>query len=103
MLSWYLQLVRILFWAIELVRIDIFHETLLMLQYQNNPCIGHLEVPLHIFAYLRSHIIMGRIGYDHMGPNVDFWCSIIIWIGQNFMGTLRKNYLKRKRRHGVGL
>ena len=41
-LSLYLQLVGVLRWAIELGRIDIFHETLLMSQYQDNRRIGHL-------------------------------------------------------------
>ena len=37
LLSQYLHLVGILSWAIELGRIDTFHETLLMLQYNDNP------------------------------------------------------------------
>ena len=71
MLFRYLQLVGILRWAIEIRRIDIFHETSLMFQYQANPWIGRLEVLYHIFAYLKSHMKMGRIGYDPMGTNVD--------------------------------
>ena len=42
-----------------------------MLQYQDIPQIGHLEILYHIFAYLKRHMKMGRIGYDLMGPNVD--------------------------------
>ena len=42
LLSLYLQLLGILRWDIELGRIDIFHETLLMPQYQANPLIGYL-------------------------------------------------------------
>ena len=71
MLSCYLQLVRILRWTIELGRIDILYDTLLMLQYQANPWIGHLEVLYHIFAYLKSHTKMGCISYNLMGSNVD--------------------------------
>ena len=70
MLSWYLQLVGIFRWDIELGSIDIFHENSLMLQYQAYPRIGHLEVIYHIFAYLKSHSNMGRIGYYLMVPNV---------------------------------
>ena len=71
LLSLYLQLVGILRWDIELGRIDIFHETLLMPQYQANPLIGHLEVKYLIFDNLKSHMKMGRIGYDMLCPNVD--------------------------------
>ena len=67
----YLQLVGILRWDIELGRIVIFHETLLMPQYQANPRIRHLEVLYVIFAYLKSRMKMGCMSYDIMGPNVD--------------------------------
>ena len=43
----------------------------MMSQYQGNPWIGHFEVIYHIFSYLNSHINMGCMGYDPMGPNVD--------------------------------
>ena len=72
MLSWYFHLVGILCWAIYLGSVYIFHETLLMSQYQANPWIVHLKVIYHIFSYLKSHIKMGRIGYDPMGPNICF-------------------------------
>ena len=63
-LYYYLHLVGILRWYIELGRIDIFHETLLMPQYQANTLIGHIEVKYLIFDNLKSHMNMGRIGYD---------------------------------------
>ena len=72
LLSCYLQLVGILRWDIELGIIDIFHETSLMSQYQDNPRISHLEVLYNTFAYLMSHMKTGRIGYYPMGMNVDF-------------------------------
>ena len=72
-MSWYFQLVGILRWAIELGRIDIFYETSLMPQYQDNPWIGHLEVLYHIFAYLNINMKMASIIYDTMGPNVDLF------------------------------
>ena len=61
----------ILHWANEVGMIYTFHETSLILQYQANPRIVHLEVLYHIFAYLKSHMRMGSINYDQMGPNVD--------------------------------
>ena len=71
LLYWYLPLVGILRWAIELGGIDNFHEILLMSQYQANNWIDHLEVLYHIFDYLKSHTKMGRIGYYTIGMNVE--------------------------------
>ena len=71
LLSLYLQLVGILLWDIELGRIDIFHETLLMPQYQAYHLIGHIEIIYIISAYLKTHMKMERIVSDLMGPNVD--------------------------------
>ena len=71
MLYWYLQLVGIFRWVVDIGRIRIFHDTSLMLQYQANTFIGYIEVIYHIFAYLKIHMNMGNIGYDLMGPNVD--------------------------------
>jgi hypothetical protein len=57
--SRYLQLIGIARWAIELGRIDIFHEVSLLSQYQANPRVGHLEVMYHVFAYLKNRLDMG--------------------------------------------
>ena len=74
-----------------------------MLQYQAYPCIGHLEVLYHIFAYLKIHMMMGRVGYDPMGPNVDFsvFNDNVDWTV--FTGPLRKNYCQRCCIHVVWL
>ena len=72
LLFWYFQLVGTLCWAIEIGRIDIFHETLLLLQHNDNTRVDCLEALYHIFAYLKIHIKMGCIGYDQMDPNIDF-------------------------------
>jgi hypothetical protein len=71
LLSRYLQLIGICRWAIELGRIDIGHEISLLSQYQANPRIGHLEVLYHVFAYLKSHLDMGRIAYDSLTPEIN--------------------------------
>ena len=71
LLSRYLQLVGIFCWAIDLVKVNTFHKTFLLLQYQDNPRVGHLEALYYIFASLRIHIKMRRIGYDPMDPNFD--------------------------------
>jgi hypothetical protein len=57
--SRYLQLIGIARWAIELGRINIFHEVSLLSQYQVNPRVGHLEVMYHVFEYLKNHLDMG--------------------------------------------
>jgi hypothetical protein len=69
--SCYLQLIGIARWAIELGRIDIFHEVSLLSQYQVNPRVGHLGVMYHVFAYLKNHLDMRRIAYDSLMPMVN--------------------------------
>jgi hypothetical protein len=66
-----LQLIGILRWAVELGRIDIFHEVSIMSQYQASPRRGHLEGLYHMFAYLKNHKDMGKIAYDPTTPIVD--------------------------------
>ena len=69
--SRYLQLIGILRWAVELGRIDMFHEVSIMSQYQASPRIGHLEGLYHVFAYLKNHLDWGRIAYDPVLPPID--------------------------------
>ena len=73
MMSRFLQLIGILRWAVELGRIDIFHEVSILSQHQALPREGHLEAVYHIFAYLKNkdHRKYGRIGYDPSDPIVD--------------------------------
>ena len=71
LLSRYLQLIGICRWAIELGRIDIFLEVSTLSQYQANPREGHLEALYHVFAYLKKHPDIGRIGYDPKQPLID--------------------------------
>ena len=37
----------------------------------SKPRIGHLEALYHIFAYLKSHMDMGRLGYDPVCLKID--------------------------------
>jgi hypothetical protein len=71
LLSRYLQLIGISRWAIELGRIDIFHEISVLSQYQANSRVGHLETLYHVFAYLKHHLDMGRTAYDSITPTID--------------------------------
>jgi hypothetical protein len=52
--SRYMQLIRIVMWAVELRQVDIFNEVSILSQYQVSPCVGHLKVGYHIFLYIKK-------------------------------------------------
>ena len=56
--SFYLQLIGMARWMIELGRLDINMEIALLSRYMAAPRIGHLTQLLHIFQYLHSHRCM---------------------------------------------
>ena len=53
-LTYFQELIGMLRWAIELGRVDIYHEVSILSQFQASPREGHLEEALHIFAYLKK-------------------------------------------------
>ena len=53
--SYYMSLIGILRWAVELGCLDIFIDVSLLSSYMCQPRVGHLEQVLHIFAYLKHH------------------------------------------------
>ena len=55
MASYYMSLVGILRWMVELGRVEIFLEVSMMPSHMALPREGHLEQPFCIFLYLRSH------------------------------------------------
>ena len=67
----YQQLIGICRWAVELGRIDIFHEVSLLSQYQSSPRVGHLDALYGIFAYLKNHDNLGRLAFDPETPKID--------------------------------
>ena len=70
--SRFMQLVGILRWAVELGRLDIFHELSQLSQHQALPREGHLEAIYHIFAYLRnSGGRKRRVVFDPYAPELD--------------------------------
>ena len=71
--SRYQQLIGILRWAVELGRVDIYLEVLLLSQFLANPRVGHLEVVYHIFAFLKSHPKLKMV-FDPMNVNLDESC-----------------------------
>ena len=69
--SWFLQLIGILRWAVELGRLDIFVEVAHLSQHQALLRQGHLEVLYHIFAFLKKHENGARIVFDPKTPEID--------------------------------
>ena len=53
--SYYMSLIGVLRWMVELGRVDICVEVSLMASHMTLPREGHLEKLLHIFAYLKIH------------------------------------------------
>ena len=70
MISRYLQLIGILCWAVEIVRIDIFTEVAIMSQHSAPPRLGHLEYLYHIFGYLKKHEMSQTI-FDPKKTRID--------------------------------
>jgi hypothetical protein len=68
--SQYMQLIGILQWAVELGRIDIAYDLVIMLQYSASPREGHLEAVYHIFLYLSKHA-KSRLVFDDATPMAD--------------------------------
>jgi hypothetical protein len=52
---YYMELIGILCWAIELGRIDIMIDISLLSSYCMQPCMGHLDQVFHIFGYLKRN------------------------------------------------
>lgn len=69
--SYYMSLIGILRWAVELGRIDIYVDVALLSSHLCQPRVGHLEQVFHIFAYLKHHE-NSNIVFD---PNCVAWES----------------------------
>ncbi len=65
--SQYLQVIRVLCWAMELGRIDIYTEVAMLMQQLVVPWVGHLKVVYHVLAYLDKHN-KSRIIFDPTDP-----------------------------------
>jgi hypothetical protein len=53
--SYFMSLIGILRWAVELGRIDIFIDVALLSSHMAQPRVGHMNEVLHIFSYLKCH------------------------------------------------
>ena len=64
-----MQLVGVLFWEIELGRIDIHTEVAILSHYSALPLEGHLDALYRIFAYMRNKL-KSCIAFDPDEPEV---------------------------------
>jgi hypothetical protein len=92
--SYYMSLIGILHWAIELGRIDIYIDVTLLSSFLAQPEVGHMNEVLHIFSYLKCHenskLVLTRtlkFGMKH---------SLSSMTGKNFMVmSLRQSHPTR--------
>ena len=61
--NYYMSVIGILVWAVELGRIDIATETSMMSAFRAAPRQGHMDAVMHMFGYLKSHD-RSRIAFD---------------------------------------
>jgi len=69
--NYYMSLIGILRWAVELGREDIYIDVCLLSSYMCQLRIGHLEQVMHIFAYLKHHKNSNMV----FNPNYITWES----------------------------
>ena len=94
LLSCYLQLIGILLWVMELGRINIFTEVVVMAQYSASPKLRHLEGLYHMFECLWNHE-MYRVVFDPFQTNVGniaFESSMMDW--RSFLWEYQIHWLK---------
>jgi hypothetical protein len=68
--SYYMSLMGVLRWAIELGRLDIMVEVGLLARFQACPREGHLEQVFHVFAYLKKYNRSSLV-FDWTYPELD--------------------------------
>ena len=68
--SWYMSLIGVLRWIVELGRVDICLECSLMSSCLALPRVGNLEQVLHIFGYLKKHH-NAELVFDATYPDID--------------------------------
>jgi len=68
--SYYMSLIGVLRWIVELGRVDICLECSIMSSFLALPRIGHLEQVLHIFGYLKKHH-NAELVFDATYPEID--------------------------------
>ena len=69
-LHYYQELIGILRWIVELGRVNILLETLLISAHLALPRIGHLEQVIHMFGYIKLHP-KRKIEFVAAHPSID--------------------------------
>jgi hypothetical protein len=67
---YYMSLIGVLRWIVELGRVDICLETLTMWSFMAMPRAGHLIQVLHMFAYLKKYHNLEMV-FDPSIPTID--------------------------------
>ena len=86
-------MIGILCWVLELGRIDIITEALILLSHNCSPYSSHLEVAYQIFEYFSHHNNGAQIVFDSTLVKIeeDHFHQTI---GKKYTGTLRKKFPK---------
>ena len=87
----YQQMISILWWLIELGRINIITEVSFLSSFNVNPRERHLEAAYRVFEYLYSHKNGGRVVSDGRLPKVKEE-PLRKLIGSIFTGTWQRTY-----------
>ena len=66
----YHEIIGQLRWAVDIGRLDILLETLLLSSYLAVPRVGHLEKALHVFGYSKVHR-KRKLGFDSAHPTIN--------------------------------
>ena len=68
--QYYMELIGLLRWAVEIGRVDILYETSIMSTHLALPRVGHLEQLFHVFGYLKENPKQ-KIAFDPDHPFID--------------------------------
>jgi hypothetical protein len=96
--NYYMSLIGILRWAVELGRLDIYVDVTLLSSYMAQPRVGHMEQVLHIFAYLKCHL-QSNLVFDPNEIKIGIKNSLISMIGHHSIITHRRQYHQMPQNH----
>ena len=68
--QYYMKLIGVLRWAVEIGKVDILYETSIMSTHLALPRVGHLEQLFHVFGYLKEKP-KRNIAFDPDHPFID--------------------------------
>ena len=86
--NYYMLMIGILVWAVELGRIDIATETSMMSAFRVAPRQGHMDAVMHMFGYLKSHD-RSRIAFDAATLDHNDYVESPYW--KDFYGDVKED------------